>query len=438
MQYITESSHLKTQDLSYEVEKNLVNGMKLLFSIEEDVIQPFNAFELKVKGALLQEYQMVIEKDSNIILVGSGSSGRVSYILSHFFKNKNIKGYIAGGESAMIHPQESFEDSEEEGKKFTRTHCEQGDLLFLISASGLAKFNYGAALEAHKLSIKTYYFYNNDPEPLYLKELIDSNIVNPLKYASGAQAITGSTRLQAANLALLCFASLFTGDKVYSDSLQENLDKLSVILFENPSFLKLYQEIEKCFLSGGFVTYITDDELFPIIFSDISELSPTFGENVCSSIVSDAEDAKIRAYTIGGFNIPNYQMQINDKVRKNRPGIFIDITRKDHRIIFSSDNCTFVLDDNKIGFFDIYNLKIILNLISNILMIRAGKIYGNLMIYVKPSNIKLKKRIIRMLEQLLDKEKHPEIESMLEDIYDENNMDVSPIPKILSKTKSNL
>jgi N-acetylmuramic acid 6-phosphate etherase len=43
--------------------------------------------------------------------------------------------------------------------------------------------------------------------------------------------------------------------------------------------------------------------------------------------------------------------------------------------------------------------KMILNMLSTGVMVRLGKTYGNLMVDVKPTNLKLKARALRILQQ---------------------------------------
>jgi N-acetylmuramic acid 6-phosphate (MurNAc-6-P) etherase len=46
--------------------------------------------------------------------------------------------------------------------------------------------------------------------------------------------------------------------------------------------------------------------------------------------------------------------------------------------------------------------KIVLNMLSTIAMVRMGKVIGNLMVDLNPSNIKLRDRAIRILQDLTD------------------------------------
>jgi N-acetylmuramic acid 6-phosphate (MurNAc-6-P) etherase len=438
MTYITESSHPKTRDLSQIYDTDIKSGMEILLSIEEDLIEPFDQFEKSTKGQLLKEI-----KGKKIIVVGSGSSGRIAKILEEL--TGSINAYISGGDLSLIKPQEGFEDSEKDGSIFVQKHCQNVDILFLISASGSALFNYGVAQEAYKGGIKIYYFYSNDNEPACLQKLVSNQIVTPLKFVSGPQAITGSTRLQAANLALLCLGSLFCDMRKYD--LRENLNYLHTMLFsDNSNFLKLYAEIEEVFLAKdavfcdpksnhGFLTYLSDQELFKVVFADITELSPTFGENTISMIDFSQQDACIRAYMKDGSEkISGYKLVIDDSEKERRQGLFIEITSDSENISFQSSKNIFSIkkqDKNNLSYLDLYNLKVILNLISNSLMIRGGKVHGNIMTYVRPSNIKLRNRVETILVQLLKEENKDElvkdIPKVLEDIY-RTNSQISPVP----------
>jgi N-acetylmuramic acid 6-phosphate etherase len=439
MNYTTELPHPKTLHLSQIYNSDIKAGMELLLSIEEDLLAPFAKFENFARSSLLEAIG-----GRSVILLGSGSSGRIAKIISHRFHQS--RGYIAGGDPSLIKPQEGFEDSEKDGAEFVQSHCSKEDILFLISASGSARFNYGAAKEACRLGAKSYYFYNNENEPPVLQEIIKAGIVAPLKFVSGPQAITGSTRLQAANLALLCLGSLFS--EPCSNLLSSNLKHVKRVLLSR-EFLKLYEEIEKILNKNEFVTYITNSDLFLTIFADIAELSPTFGESAISSEGSPGPDARLRAYLKNSDAIPaqvkNYKLVIDSEEIKRRPGIFIEIDSDYQNIYFKSQDTTFTFPkfqlSNSLKILDLYNLKLILNLISNSLMIRNKKVNGNIMTYVKPSNIKLKNRAHNILKNLLIQENREDlidqIPQILDEIYAQENY-ISPVPLAFLMLTKNL
>ena len=66
--------------------------------------------------------------------------------------------------------------------------------------------------------------------------------------------------------------------------------------------------------------------------------------------------------------------------------------------------------------------KMILNMISTGVMIKYGRVYENYMIYVKPANVKLKARMIRMVSELLDCSSEK-----AEQLLEENNWEIRPV-----------
>jgi len=58
--------------------------------------------------------------------------------------------------------------------------------------------------------------------------------------------------------------------------------------------------------------------------------------------------------------------------------------------------------------------KMILNMISTSVMIRQGHVYENLMINLRPSNVKLEDRMVRIVRDILDIE-YDEAKKLLTD-----------------------
>ena len=58
--------------------------------------------------------------------------------------------------------------------------------------------------------------------------------------------------------------------------------------------------------------------------------------------------------------------------------------------------------------------KLVLNMLSTSLMIKSGYVYENFMINLKPTNVKLVKRVISIVSELTGKD-NSEAEKLLED-----------------------
>jgi len=54
--------------------------------------------------------------------------------------------------------------------------------------------------------------------------------------------------------------------------------------------------------------------------------------------------------------------------------------------------------------------KLVLNMLSTCSMIKTGKVYENVMINLKPTNIKLRKRVISIVCSLLDVDEDKAVE----------------------------
>ena len=121
-------------------------------------------------------------------------------------------GILAGGAKSFLRAKEGFEDSAEMGRRSLEEHHPNSkDLVFLISASGSARFNLGAAECGVFHGCGVYYMYNSpEVRGSELEKLFCGGQVKRVLVDLGPQTITGSTRLQAASFALVCFGLILT------------------------------------------------------------------------------------------------------------------------------------------------------------------------------------------------------------------------------------
>jgi len=123
-----------------------------------------------------------------------------------------VIGILAGGAKSFLRAKEGFEDSAEMGKRSLEEHHPSSkDLVFLISASGSARFNLGAAESGVSHGCGVYYVYNSPQvRGSELEKLFSGGKVKSVLVDIGPQTITGSTRLQAASFGLVCFGLILT------------------------------------------------------------------------------------------------------------------------------------------------------------------------------------------------------------------------------------
>ena len=68
--------------------------------------------------------------------------------------------------------------------------------------------------------------------------------------------------------------------------------------------------------------------------------------------------------------------------------------------------------------------KFVLNMLSTCAMVKSGYVYENLMINLKPSNIKLRKRMIGIVQEILTCD-----EQQAEKLLKENGWDIKKVVK---------
>lgn len=331
----TEHLHPNTLNLSQKMHFDSISaGLEQLVSVDETVIGGMNVFEEMI-STNATAFSDKLKSGGRIFLVGCGSSGRVAIDLAAKcnaafpeFTDKVI-GVIAGGDSAMLRAKEGFEDSEDQGKRaLEKFNVGINDSVILISASGSASFNVGSGDLAADCGADVYYFYNSESIPQRTQDLFERarNKVQALCVDIGPQAISGSTRLQAATFAeaglgaLVVSALLLANGKkeeagAYTHELidnmikiialiRENLDKIANFVvcehhvFSDPrsNFRKLSDETKQ-----GLVTFVSSDDCLRELLTDTTETSPTFSTNPPEKVNEvEKKRAEFRAYLLGG------------------------------------------------------------------------------------------------------------------------------------------
>ncbi|MBS3905289.1 MAG: hypothetical protein KGZ39_08195 [Simkania sp.] len=304
----TEKRHPKTYKLSQSMYRNPIQGLRMLLDVDEDLIESFDKHILQLSASLLPCFKMTLQNHGRIFFIGSGSSGRIAIDLAAKAKcfaphlETQIEGIIAGGDAAFVRPKEGFEDSEADGRRTLMSlDLKPVDTIVLISGSGSASFNVGCGHFAADQGCNVYYFYNSKDIPERTQSLFRryDHPVIPLLVDFGPQAITGSTRLQAATLAEICLGTILAtalGNTpleeyhyLISQGLRTTLSQIRVKLphlhsivqeevhtFSNPSsnFRRLRDVSDQ-----GYVTLLAPSNSLRETLIDSTEMSPTFSTN---------------------------------------------------------------------------------------------------------------------------------------------------------------
>ncbi len=233
-QLLTESSHPKTVALSETVRLNVAAGIRLLQSVDEEILPAAERiFQQENFQELVDAFLDALKAHKRIYFVGCGATGRLSILLEAAWRRfwQDIKqnhpgilvripdmedrtfSVMAGGDFALIKSVEGFEDFQDFGRfQLKQTGVQTGDIVIAITEGGETPFVIGAAWQGLDAGAKVFFVYNNPTDILrsYVqrsRQIIDQPRVTKLDLTTGPMAIIGSTRMQAVTAELLIIGS---------------------------------------------------------------------------------------------------------------------------------------------------------------------------------------------------------------------------------------
>lgn len=175
-------------------------------------------------AAAIDAIASAMEKGGRLIYMGAGTSGRLGVLdasecpPTYGVPPSLVVGLIAGGEPALTRAQESVEDSADAGiSDLSALSPNENDVVVGISAAGGAKYVTGALGYARSLGCKTVGITSNTGTPLAAVADI------PIVTDTGAEVVTGSTRMKAGTAQKLVLNMLSTGAMVKRGYVYENL-----------------------------------------------------------------------------------------------------------------------------------------------------------------------------------------------------------------------
>ncbi|NDK31571.1 N-acetylmuramic acid 6-phosphate etherase [Nesterenkonia haasae] len=188
-----------------------------------------SAVAVEAVDAVLPELAGVVEeavarmrRGGTIHYFGAGTSGRLGVLDASELKPTfnlapdRVVAHIAGGSPALMEAVENAEDSADDGRREAETLGEN-DMAVGIAASGSTPYVGGALEAAQKTGAFTVLISNNPDAPL--AEWADSHLV----LDTGAEIITGSTRLKAGTAQKLALNAFSTAVMIAQGRTWENL-----------------------------------------------------------------------------------------------------------------------------------------------------------------------------------------------------------------------
>lgn len=337
---LTEQRHPKTWDLSFVIKKDIDNGLRQIFSVDEDISQKFHemAENTSILDQAAQAVSLAITEGKKIFIYGCGSTGRLakqmeSAIWRPFWRKlkksrlwEKVKGSLpediedsligemTGGDRALISALEGLEDLELVGKlQLADRDVKKGDVVFCITEGGetssvigailAALEQYGTLTEETILEAKKnlYFIYNNPDDGLMpldrSRAVLKNDAITRINLTTGPQAITGSTRMQATTVETYVVGiiletgifnvleNLLSEDELAEAGFVQNTgwkDRLRVFndlrnsLNEAQKSLSKWTALESKTYRKGHFAAYFAKEALITVFIDCAERSPTF------------------------------------------------------------------------------------------------------------------------------------------------------------------
>ena len=368
--------------------------------------------------------------------------------------SEEVIAFMAGGDTALVHALEGFEDHPAYGARhLEESGFAEGDLLIACTEGGETPYVLGATERAAEISsAKPCFLYCNDDGTLAdeverFRRVHRNPSIETLCLHVGPMALAGSTRMQASTVLQLAVGiALFCDDRPAKDHVGAFRRSVAAC---DLSFLAAFVEAEaEIYATGHHVIYRVRDYGITV-FTDTTERAPTFSlvpfdrfeegrerYSLCYVVLdrcsTPAEawvgllnrppkpldwpevDSRTSAEYLSGFD---FSVNALDRRRRRVPASL------HHEFLVRDDNDTIELRLGRLGhrvavgkmpeLFRHLLLKQILNIHSTVVMGRLGRYESNLMTWVTPTNGKLVDRakrikvLTRQMRVIGDGEAHP-------------------------------
>ncbi len=454
---LTETPHEKTKELSQLAKTNLEKAIAVLKEVDLEIFPVL----INNKNSIYEMHlniNKVIQNGGKIFLCGCGATGRLSLALETIYRLINqdlinhktkdsVVSFMAGGDVALIHSIEKFEDFPEFGKRqLMELGFSKNDLLISCTEGGETPFVIGATELAAEISDHQPYFLYCNPDDilksvaLRSKNVLENEKIRKINLTTGSMALTGSTRMQASTIlmAAVGFALILKLESALK--LEEEIVKMRDFYSQlDLSFLKDFiLEEASTYQSNKLIVYETDELVGICILTDTTERSPTFSlypfenylekEKKCSLSYLSLKKYQSAALAwkgllgrnprtffweevtnqttlekLLGFDISSELIKKRRNEAQKEQVLFgIFYNTETNTIEFKINQTEKLLAFNNQNFLSLHLvLKMMMNIHSTLLMGVLGRYESNLMTFVRASNFKLIDRSVRFATHLL-------------------------------------
>lgn len=438
----TEGFHPLSLELSQNCIHNPANAIQIFAQIDHMALNCLRD-ALEDVASLAEDIHATFKSGKKVFLVGCGATGRLSLALETIYKKKypnSLVGLMAGGDFALIKSVESFEDEQSYAvRQLEDVGYSPGDLVIGITEGGETSFVIGAVIHAAQNNgPRPWLFYCNRDQELEnldrCRAYLNNSNIEKLSVPIGPMALSGSTRLQASTVQMLGMGfALGFGDV----SRVEFLTRAELFIEQ---LLKLdYSQLEpfiieesKIYEQGDHINYLCDPLHAISVLTDTTERSPTFNEPAFETIeeaylsksylaikgTHSSEEAwksmlgraprslewKELAGKVSLDKIYKFDISENAIRRRSQRAGCKQFEIKIHAGVIAFQlgelHARFPLEARSL-LGEHVGLKLLLNCHSTLVMGRLGKIHGNVMTWVRPSNYKLVDRATRYAQEIL-------------------------------------
>lgn len=444
----TESPHPKTADLSDWAAKDVARGLGVLREVDLDALRRIAGLRREASD-LFHAVAQTLEQGDRIFLVGCGATGRLSLSLEFLWRRKfpastQVRSLMAGGDVALVHSLEGFEDFPDYGARhLLQLGFGPNDLLIGSTEGGETPYVIGAVEKAAEISRRPPQFlYCNTRQILVdrverSRRVLTNPRIHSLCLDTGPMALTGSTRMQASTVLMLVIGLALEFGRNVDGAFALLGQWIGFLEKQNVTTLEPFVVAEaQTYLEKNRTIYASDDYAITVL-TDTTERAPTFNlapfDNpkhptgspsltyLTIPSTGEAEEswrhllaraprplewpdihAKTSMDYLLGFDFSRRALDIRRRMIEHSKHHVFHIASAGTRLElkFAGLDAGFDLP-GAMPLLDHLTLKLLLNMHSTLVMGRLGRFESNLMTWVYPSNGKLIDRAARYTQILL-------------------------------------
>ncbi len=446
----TEGFHPLTANLSTQARNDLPAALRALQAVD---VTALASFQEKAGG--VAELAVAVDKTfaagKRVFLCGCGATGRLSLAAEWLARAgmlpkelaERVIGFMAGGDAALIRSIENFEDFPDYGaRQLDELGFAEGDLLIASTEGGETPWVIGAAERAAEKSKNAPWFLYCNPDAQLRaaaersRRVLDDARIRKLNLHVGPMALAGSTRLQASTVLL---AAVGLALEYHPEPA-----KIAPVMQQFGDFVKaadyarlapITEAEADIYLKGAHTLYRTRTTGLTTM-TDTTERSPTFSLAAFENTFAPEQTPSLTYLHMPGSKDPASAWRalllreprtlewpglekltsrawlegydFSDKVLEQRIGrtgspvqyiVQAEIEPSALRLSVRQTALALPLPPGGLLGAHLY-LKMLLNAHSTALMARLGRCQGNLMTFVRASNLKLIDRAVRYARHL--------------------------------------